>query len=456
VTNRLLLGYLAITVLVLAVLEIPLGITYARNERADLTTKVERDAVALGSLSQDALASGSRTDLVPLRRLAARYAAESGARAVVVGRRGTALVDTSPEFEEGRDFSTRPEVAQALAGEVATGVRESATLGESILYVAVPVASRGRVLGAVRITYPTSRVDARITRYWLVLLAIAGVVVAAAGLVGLLLARSITRPLRHVERAAEAVGRGDLAARAPAEGPDEVRDLAHVFNETAAKLEGLLHSQEAFVADASHQLRTPLTALRLRLENLESDVAERGRGSLEGALAEVERLSGLVDGLLALARSDASEERAGALDLRGVVDSRSEAWSALAAERGVSLEAAANGRVVARAAPDRLEQVVDNLLSNALDVSPPGSRIRLEARRDGDWVELHVVDEGPGLGAEERERAFDRFWRGGGGSDGSGLGLAIVKRLVAADDGQVELRPADPHGIDAVVRLRPA
>jgi signal transduction histidine kinase len=365
-------------------------------------------------------------------------------------------VDTSPEFEEGRDFSTRPEVAQALAGEVATGVRESATLGESILYVAVPVASRGRVLGAVRITYPTSRVDARITRYWLVLLAIAGVVVAAAGLVGLLLARSITRPLRHVERAAEAVGRGDLAARAPAEGPDEVRDLAHVFNEMAAKLEGLLHSQEAFVADASHQLRTPLTALRLRLENLESDVAERGRGSLVGALAEVERLSGLVDGLLALARSDASEERAGALDLRGVVDSRSEAWSALAAERGVSLEAAANGRVVARAAPDRLDQVVDNLLSNALDVSPPGSRIRLEARRGGDWVELHVVDEGPGLGAEERERAFDRFWRGGGGSDGSGLGLAIVKRLVAADDGQVELRPADPHGIDAVVRLRPA
>lgn len=455
-TNRLLLGYLAITVLVLAVLEIPLGITYARNERADLTTKVERDAVALGSLSQDALESRSRTDLPPLRRLAERYAAETGARAVVVGRRGTALVDTSPEFEEGRDFSTRPEVAQALAGEVATGVRESATLGESILYVAVPVASRGRVLGAVRITYPTSRVDARITRYWLVLLAIAGVVVAAAGLVGLLLARSITRPLRHVERAAEAVGRGDLAARAPAEGPDEVRDLAHVFNETAAKLEGLLHSQEAFVADASHQLRTPLTALRLRLENLESDVAERGRGSLVGALAEVERLSGLVDGLLALARSDASEERAGALDLRGVVDSRSEAWSALAAERGVSLEAAANGRVVARAAPDRLDQVVDNLLSNALDVSPPGSRIRLEARRGGDWVELHVVDEGPGLGAEERERAFDRFWRGGGGSDGSGLGLAIVKRLVAADDGQVELRPADPHGIDAVVRLRPA
>jgi signal transduction histidine kinase len=100
--------------------------------------------------------------------------------------------------------------------------------------------------------------------------------------------------------------------------------------------------------------------------------------------------------------------------------------------------------------------VLDNLLSNALDVSPPGARIRLGARRDAEWVELHVVDEGPGLTAEERERAFDRFWRGGRGSDGSGLGLAIVKRLVESDDGRVELRPADPHGIDAVVRLRPA
>jgi signal transduction histidine kinase len=312
------------------------------------------------------------------------------------------------------------------------------------------------VHGAVRLTYPTSTVDARIRRYWLVLLAIAGVVNAAATLAGLLLARSITRPLRRVEEAAEAVGQGDLTVRAPAEGPQEVRDLAHAFNETAAKLEGLLDSQEAFVADASHQLRTPLTALRLRLENLEPDVDEAGRESLEGAVAEVERLSGLVGGLLALARSESSDEPAGPLDLSEVVASRADAWGPLAEEREVRLDTATDGPVLARAAPERLEQVVDNLLSNALDVAPPGSRIHLEARRDDGWIELHVVDEGPGLTAEERERAFDRFWRGGAGTEGSGLGLAIVQRLVAVDDGQVELRAARPHGIDAVVRLRPA
>jgi signal transduction histidine kinase len=453
-TQRLLLGYLAVTLLVLAALEIPLGITYARNERQDLTSKVERDAVAMASLAEDALEGRTPRDVPQLRRIAEQYREDTEGRVVVVNRRGRAIVDTAPEFDEGRNFSTRPEVAEALRGEVATGVRRSETLGENLLYVAVPVASRGRIHGAVRITYPTSAVDARVTRYWLVLAAIAGVVLAAAAVIGLALARSVTRPLRDVERAAEEMGHGNLEARAPAAGPPEVRDLAHVINETAAKLQALLHSQEEFVADASHQLRTPLTALRLRLENLESDVAPGGRDSLEGALGEVERLSRLIEGLLALARSDASDEPAGPVDMADLVASRAEAWSALVEERGVRLATSRDGPALARAAPERVEQVLDNLLANALDVSPRGGTIRMQASRRGEWVEVHVVDEGPGLTAAERERAFDRFWRGGGSGDGSGLGLAIVKRLVAADDGEVELRAASPHGIDAVVRLR--
>ena len=455
-TNRLLLGYAAITVLVLVILEIPLGITYARNERQDLTTKVERDAVAMASLAQDALEGTSPAPVRPVRRLAEDYAAETGGRVVVVRLDGRAVIDTSPEFSEGRNFSTRPEVAEALDGQVATGVRSSETLGASLLYVAVPVASQGQILGAVRITYPTSALDSRIRRYWLVLAAIAGVVLAAAAVSGLAIARSVTRPLQDVERAAEALGRGDLAARAPASGPEEVRDLARVVNETAARLEALLHSQEAFVADASHQLRTPLTALRLRLENLEADVPPSGRPSLEGAVAEVERLSRLVEGLLALARSDASEETGERLDLGKLVEGRAEAWSALAEERGVRLETSRDGSAIVRAAPARVEQVLDNLLANALEVSPEGGTIRIGTSRGREWVELHVVDEGPGLTAEERERAFDRFWRGRGSGEGSGLGLAIVKRLVTADDGRVELRAADRRGIDAVVQLHPS
>ena len=224
---------------------------------------------------------------------------------LIVRRNGVAVVDTTPAGGARETFASRPEIAAALRGQIAQGVRYSSTLHEHLLYVAVPIAAGGVVEGAVRITYPTSAVDARVTRYWLILLAIAAVVLALATVAGLRLSKFVTRPLRNLERAAVAVGDGDLATRAPAgDGPPEVRSLAAVFNETVARLEQLVRSQNDFVADASHQLRTPLTALRLRLENIEADLTEAGRRDLEGALDEVERLARLVDGLLVLARVD--------------------------------------------------------------------------------------------------------------------------------------------------------
>jgi signal transduction histidine kinase len=454
VSRRILLGYLLLTVLVLAVLEIPLAITQARTAEADLTGKVERDAVALASLAQDAVRAGATRQLARVRQIAEEYAADTGGRAIVVDDRGRSLVDSSSQFAEGRNFGTRPEIRAALAGEVASGTRFSDTLGTRLLYVAVPVASGGTVDGAVRITYPTSEIDERIRNYRLTLLSIAGVVLAVAIVIGLLLARSVIGPLRRVERAAAEVGAGDLTARAPETGPPEVRQLAQVFNETAAKLETLLHSQEQFVADASHELRTPLTALKLRLENLESEVPDGRRADVEAALAEADRLNGMVENLLALARADATEAPAERVDVDDLVRARTHAWEAYAAERGIEVVAEADGQAVARAGRGRLEQVVDNLLSNALEASPGGTTVRLTTRRTGNGVELHVVDQGRGMAEADRERAFDRFWRGGRGGSGSGLGLAIVKRLVEADGGAVELREAEGGGVDAVVTLR--
>ena len=315
----------------------------------------------------------------------------------------------------------------------------------------MPISSAGRVHGAVRVTYPLSAVDARITRYWLILGLIGGVVLLGAALVGLGAARFVTRPLQRLEEAAAAVGEGHLEARADVgDGPPEVKSLATVFNGTVAKLERLVHSQDEFVADASHELRTPLTALRLRLENL-PEGSDR-----DAALRETLRLSGLVDSLLALARADSAGEGGERVDAAPIVRDRVDAWFALAAEHEVVLRAEVDDRLAVRSLPGRLAQVLDNLVSNALEVSPPGTAITITGRIVGGWVELHVIDEGPGLTAEQRERAFDRFWRAGSGAGGSGLGLAIVRRLVTADDGEVELLAAPGGGIDAVVRLRPA
>jgi signal transduction histidine kinase len=436
-TRRLLLSYLTLTLLVLAVLEVPLGVTYSRNERRDLEAKVERDAVTIASLSEGVLERTGETSVPALAAVARRYGTDTGGRVVVVDRAGNAVIDSRP-IPGDTSFANRPEIAAALGGRVAFGVRHSNTLGTDLLYVAVPVASGGRILGAARVTYSTSAVDTRVRRYWLTLAAIAGIVLGGVSLLGLWVARGVTRPLRRLEEAATEVGTGHLDVRAPEEGPEEVRRLAREFNETAAKLGQLLDSQQAFVADASHELRTPLTALRLRLENM---------GLEEGApaLAEVDRLGRLVESLLSLARADAGTAGTEPVAVDAVLADRLAAWPAveLAGERGL----------VVRSSKDRLGQLVDNLVANAVAVS---DWVVVSVERADGWVELHVVDRGPGLSEEERARAFDRFWRGRSPGPGSGLGLAIVRRLAEADGGEAELRAAPGGGVDAVVRLRPA
>ena len=451
-TRRLLLGYVGLTLFVLVVLEVPLGIQNGRTERRNLEAKIEHDATNLASISQTAVQTKANAELRAVGAIAYRYGRDTGARVVILGRTGIALVDTQPTGGARELFASRPEIAAALAGQVAVGVRRSSTLRKNLLYVAVPIAASGVVEGAVRITYPTSAVDARITRYWLILIANGAIVLLIAAVAGTRLAAFVTRPVRGLERAARAVGDGDLEARAPeSEGPPEVRSLAVVFNRTVARLEQLIRSQDEFVADASHQLRTPLTALRLRLENLEGDVSEAGRRDIEGSLAEVERLARLVEGLLTLARVDGSPAAGAVVDLGELVADRIAAWSARADDLGVRLVAEASEGGTTAVSKEGLREVLDNVIDNALQAAPPGSAVTVTAVRD----ELRVRDEGEGLSPAQRERAFDRFWRARSGP-GSGLGLAIVKRLVEAEGGRVELRASSGRGLEVVVRLRAA
>jgi signal transduction histidine kinase len=221
-----------------------------------------------------------------------------------------------------------------------------------------------------------------------------------------------------------------------------------------SRLARLLRSQEEFVADASHELRTPLTALHLRLENLEHNVNEQGRPDLDAALREVVRLSEMVEGLLALARADA--DPSSPVDVAAVVEERAATWRALADERHVDLVTRTNGPVIARAARQRLAQIIDNFVVNALDAAPQGSTVTVRSSQVAGLVEVRVRDQGPGLSREDRARAFDRFWSARSDGGGSGLGLAIVRKLADADAATVELEEAPGGGLDAVVRLRRA
>mgnify|MGYP001206507976 CR=1 FL=1 len=451
--RRLLLTYLTITALALAVVVVPLGVVFADREHDRLLFDIERDAQAVASLVEDALEVGVTPAIDPVL---ADYAI-SGGRIVVVDRDGVSVADSDVLGGEPRDFSTRPEIVAALDGRRTSGSRGSETVGSDLMFVAVPVASSGVVHGAVRVTFPTSTLDARVRSTWLRLGGLAAVVLLVVALVGMVFSRGVTRPLLRLQGAATRLAEGDLATRVQVdEGPPELRALAETFNTTAARLEALVESQRRFVADASHQLRTPLTALRLRLETLAPLVPEAAAPKLDAAIAETARLGRLVQSLLVLARTDASAPQREVVNLSALVEERVDAWRPVAADHGVHLEPVIPPSATVFAVDGAVEQILDNLISNALDVAPPDSPIVVQVLvRDG-TTELHVVDRGPGMDAEARRHAFERFWRPDDASgDGFGLGLAIVHQLATLSGGEVELQTGpDGRGLDAVVRFR--
>ena len=452
--RRLVLSYVTVAAVILVALEVPLSLVYGRHEHDVANAGAVHDATALASLADDGVERGSTVDL---QAVASQYRAGLDGDVEIVGRGGRALVPPRSAGSELSGAAVQRQVLAVLHGG-ASGVRPVAGVDELLAFA--PVGSADAPVGVVVVSASDQRVDQRVHTAALALLALAGgVLVAVAGL-GLVVARSVTRPLTHLEGAARRLGGGDLAARAPErEGPAELRALSREFNSMAARLEELVGSQREFVADASHQLRSPLTALRLRVENI---TAERpsGDADVDAVLAELDRLSRVVDGLLVLARSDAQRPELAAVDVAAVAADRSTAWSALAEEAGIGLRARGTdgGPVFAWFVPGHLEQVLDNLLANALEATPVGREVHLSVVRRPGAVEVHVLDEGRGMREEDRRHAFDRFWRGPGARPGagSGLGLAIVRQLVDASGAQIELREAPGGGVDAVVSASPA
>jgi signal transduction histidine kinase len=448
-TKRLILSYVAVTVLVLVLLEVPFGVFYAQRELDRLTADVERDASVIATIYEDGLEDGLSLDPQP----AERYAERTGARVVVVDRRGISVVDTDQTAP--RDFSTRPEIAIALTGSRATGTRPSETLGTELLYVALPVASSGTVHGALRLTLDTSELDARIRQFWWGLAAIAAVVLAAVTLVGWLIARSVTQPLRRLNDTARRFGSGDLTVEhGDGHGPPELRELSATMSTMAGQLAAMIDQQRAFVADASHQLRTPLTGLRLRLENLQASLDEADDAAqIDLAIDEISRLSILVNDLLQLARTDRHLTPV-EHDLTQIVADRVDTWSAAADNARIHLDLRSEREhVTVLAVPGAVEQILDNVLDNAIGIAPPGTTVTVTVEHGTTQHRLTITDEGPGLSDDDKSRALRRFWRGDTQRPGSGLGLAIAESLAHASGGTVTLHDGPAGGLQVAVTL---
>ena len=251
---------------------------------------------------------------------------------------------------------------------------------------------------------------------------------------------------------------GDLSARIDTrDAPAELERLAVSFNAMAARIEELLASQRNFVADASHQLRTPLTALRLQLENAEVETTDDStRVDLVASIHETDRLVDIVNQLLSLARSEGRRVDPAPLDVVGTVADRVDLWRMTAEEADVELTQEANGPLHAMSAPGALEQMLDNLLDNAISLTPAGGSVRVKTERVGDHALVQVIDQGPGLSEDAKRRAFERFWRGDRVRPGTGLGLPIVKALAEQSGGTVALADAPGGGLKVVITLAAA
>ena len=457
-TRRILVVLLAFTAVVIAGAMVPLALNTISHDRSSFIQETEDE------VSTDAAVARGRLETGPYGPLIELLGQVRGAGY------GLLIVHSTRNHVMGRSVADqgmpRGNWAQlAAAADQPVPVTDQAhqpvpEVTGSWVAAAIPVYSTGaQLVGTVILVRPTGPLNHDIVELWVILGTVAVVAMLAAALLAFALARWVSRPLAGLDSAAGRLADGDLASRAVVDtGPPELRRLGTTFNTMAGRLEALVHGNRAVIADVSHQLRTPLAALRLRLDLLAADTdpdPETTGHELAGALDELARLSRLVDGLLAVARAENVVPVPTAVDVAEVARERVVAWHPVADDRGIALEAPGVGSARARASvlawigEGHLEQVLDNLIANALDALSAGGHITVTAAVTTAGAQITVADDGPGMNAEDRERAFLRFTTSN--PNGTGLGLAIVHRLVTSNGGTARLTETPGGGLTVIL-----
>lgn len=428
----------------------------------DRTAALDRFAV----LAQQAIAGG---DPSTLREEAGAYSQLYGEGVLVIDQRRRPLVvagDLRPD-----DAALKPLIDGALRNEPRQPMPGLRPWSVDDVVLTRPVGTGTRITGVVALRASVRAAAGDIARAWTLILI--GALSAAAGFVALalLLARWVLRPLAGLEQGVLAMAAGHQGTHVPRlGGPPELRALTERFNHMSDALAAASAREHQLVADASHQLRNPMAALRLRLDSLARHIRPDAQSGYQSLATEVARLEALLDGLLALASADRaanySSDRGPDQDEGGdengegwcwpnkVASARLEAWLPAAANAQVRLAQDLPERLSPIACPEsELAQVLDVLLDNAIRYAGAGATAILCATQNDQTVALRVEDNGPGLTAAERRRATRRFWRathhhnGAGASTGSGLGLAIAERLLTTRHGTLHITANQPSGL---------
>ena len=467
-TRRILLVFLAFTAALLVSAVVPLALDAANHDRVSFIQ------TTAGMVRTDAAVAQARLDGMkdlPLLNVFNEVQQAGDGLVILRSRRtvdpaGRSHIQESPLIEAGKlpakdwaQFAAQIDESIQFAGPGHHTVQPVTEAMGSWVVAAVPVYQRGKysLEGTVILARSTTSLNGDIVELWVILGTIAAVAMIGATLLAFGLARWVSKPLAGLDATARRLADGDLKSRAVVDsGPPELRRLAATFNTMAGRLEALVHGHRAVIADVSHQLRTPLAALRLRLDLLAADTdpdPQTTAHELAGALEELARLSRLVDGLLAVARAENVVPTPTAVDVAAVARERVVAWHPVADDRGIMLRAVSPPRppLLAWIGEGHLEQVLDNIIANALDALSAGGRVIVTASATTTGARITVADDGPGMNAEDRERAFLRFTTSN--PNGTGLGLAIVHRLVTSNGGTARLAETPGGGLTAVLDL---
>lgn len=285
-------------------------------------------------------------------------------------------------------------------------------------------------------------------------------IVSAAIALGIvqILARGMTSPLREMVTAAKAMARGDYSRRVTATSRDEVGELARAFNVMAEELAEVDRMRRDLVANISHELRTPISALHAQLENMVDGVEPSNPGTFRSMLHQIERLEGLVSSLLELSKLEAGvvPMKVTSFPIKPVLEAAVNETRLATPEIEIRVDVDPSDlRILGDG--ERVHQVVSNLLANAARFSPPGKAIELTSRGNRDHVTIEVIDEGPGIPEDDRTRVFERFYRSDDSRSacegGTGLGLAIARWIVDLHGGQIRAERASPSGCRMIVEL---
>lgn len=365
---------------------------------------------------------------------------------------GTPIVDSSDVLPDVATPTNAPEVLMALESELGRGISiRPDRQGQTYMYLTVLVQREIEVIAILRVGIPMEATLAGARRTLWGLIGVAAAIASVVGLVGWVLARNLTRPIRVLTQASGQMEQGDLSVRVRPTGPEEMRRLTEAFNSMANRLQSNVNELRAFVANASHELRTPLTVVKLRTEALqqgaldEPEVANRFIAEIE---TEIDRLVRMVNDLLDLSRMEAgldSNQRSN-LRLSTIAHEVYEAYNIRAARAGIQLTLDIEpGLPEVHVNEDQIRRVVFNLVENAIKFTPQDGQVEMLLRSGPteNIVRFLVRDTGPGIAPEHLPHVFERFYRVDtnqsrqGLQRGSGLGLAIAKSIVESHGGEM-------------------